>query len=50
MTLDPGTMLIVYSDGLVERRGEELDVGMRRLEQAARRLIDRSPRRSATRS
>lgn len=50
VTLDPGTMLIVYSDGLVERRGEELDVGMRRLEQAARRLIDRSPRRSATRS
>ena len=43
VTLDPGTMLIVYSDGLVERRGEDLDMGMSRLEEAARHMIDRSP-------
>lgn len=32
-----GEVLIAYTDGLVERRGEMLDVGMRRLETAASR-------------
>jgi PAS domain S-box-containing protein len=27
----PGAVLVLYSDGLIERRGEQLDVGMRRL-------------------
>jgi serine/threonine-protein kinase RsbW len=27
----PGSMLLLYSDGLIERRGEPLDVGMERL-------------------
>jgi serine phosphatase RsbU (regulator of sigma subunit)/anti-sigma regulatory factor (Ser/Thr protein kinase)/PAS domain-containing protein len=29
--LPPGATLLLYSDGLVERRGESLDVGLRRL-------------------
>lgn len=35
-----GTILVLYSDGLVERRGEPLDVGLRRLEEAAGGLTD----------
>jgi PAS domain S-box-containing protein len=30
-TFPPGSMLLLYSDGLIERRGEPLDVGMERL-------------------
>lgn len=30
--LEPGTLLLLYSDGLIERRGERLDVGLERLE------------------
>ncbi len=33
--LGPGGLLILYTDGLVERRGESLDVGLARLERAA---------------
>jgi len=31
-TLEPGTLVVLYSDGLVERRRERLDVGVQRLE------------------
>jgi serine phosphatase RsbU (regulator of sigma subunit) len=34
-TIGPGDTLILYSDGLVERRGESLDVGLQRLAGAA---------------
>lgn len=30
-TLEPGAVLVAYSDGLVERRGESIDVGLQRL-------------------
>lgn len=36
--IGPGDVLILYSDGLVERRGESLDVGLARLERVAQRL------------
>lgn len=38
----PGSTLILYSDGLIERRGESLSTGMGRLEQLAARMINRS--------
>lgn len=34
VTLPPGARLLAYTDGLVERRGEHLDVGLERLRQA----------------
>jgi serine phosphatase RsbU (regulator of sigma subunit) len=34
VSLPPGTLLLVYTDGLVERRGEPIDVGIERLRQA----------------
>ncbi len=34
LVLDPGTTLLLYTDGLVERRGEPLDVGLERLRAA----------------
>jgi len=36
--LEPGSLLVLYSDGLVERRRERLSDGLTRLEQAARSL------------
>jgi PAS domain S-box-containing protein len=36
--LEPGSLLVLYSDGLVERRGEKLRDGLTRLEHAARSL------------
>ena len=38
LVLERGALLVQYSDGLVERRGEDLDVGLSRLEEAIRRL------------
>lgn len=32
--LEPDDLLVLYTDGLVERRGEDLDVGLTRLQQA----------------
>jgi serine phosphatase RsbU (regulator of sigma subunit) len=37
VTMAADDVLIAYTDGLVERRGEMLDVGMKRLQESARR-------------
>jgi serine phosphatase RsbU (regulator of sigma subunit) len=37
LLLEPGATLILYSDGLVERRGEAIDVGLEQLRAAAQR-------------
>ena len=42
--LEPGDRLLLYTDGLVERRDRALDQGLRLLEQAARHRTDRQPR------
>jgi PAS domain S-box-containing protein len=34
-TIESGAALVLYTDGLIERRGESLDVGLQRLETAA---------------
>jgi PAS domain S-box-containing protein len=34
-TIDPSSTVVLYTDGLVERRGESLDVGLERLAKAA---------------
>jgi PAS domain S-box-containing protein len=34
----PGSTLVLYSDGLIERRGESLDIGLRRLTRTAASL------------
>ncbi len=36
MVLAPGSLLVTYTDGLIETRGTDLDQGMRRLAQALR--------------
>jgi PAS domain S-box-containing protein len=33
-SLPPGSLMVLYTDGLVERRGESLDIGLRRLADA----------------
>ena len=54
--LEPGSTLVLYTDGLVEEPSEVLDVGLERLLEAARgagedvaatceRLLDRRPAR-----
>ncbi len=40
VTLAPGTLVILYSDGLIERRGEEIEVGIERFETLAVSLAD----------
>jgi hypothetical protein len=37
-TATPGTVVVLYTDGLVERRGESLDAGLARLADAVRTL------------
>jgi anti-anti-sigma factor len=44
-TVGPGTTLLLYTDGLVERRGETLDVGLARITEAARRHAAVDPER-----
>ena len=34
-----GDLLLLYTDGLVERRGESIDIGLRRLQAAADELF-----------
>lgn len=36
VNVDPGEMLLFYTDGLIERRGENIQAGLERLMQAAR--------------
>jgi anti-sigma regulatory factor (Ser/Thr protein kinase) len=44
LALERGTSLVLYTDGLVERRGESLDVGLDRLATLARELVvERDP-------
>ena len=38
--VEPGSQLLIYSDGLVERRGESLAVGMERLRVTAAQGVD----------
>jgi hypothetical protein len=44
LVVEPGTTIVLYTDGLVERRGETLDQGLARLAEAARTVLseDRS--------
>jgi anti-anti-sigma factor len=41
--IDPGSSVVLYTDGLVERRGEVVDEGLARLASAAAALRDRAP-------
>ena len=41
--LQPGWSLVLYSDGLIEQRGESLSVGLQRLETLASELGDKRP-------
>jgi serine phosphatase RsbU (regulator of sigma subunit) len=43
----PGDTLVLYSDGLIERRGEDIDVGIDRLAAALRRHCTAPPERLA---
>lgn len=44
LELEPGSTILIYTDGLVERRGESLTSGLSRLHEAAARLIPAAPR------
>ncbi len=41
--LDPGDVVVLYTDGLVERRTESLDQGLHRLGAVAEQLVDLDP-------
>lgn len=46
--LAPGASVVLYTDGLVERRGEDIDTGLDRLEHAAGGLRHLAPERLAS--
>jgi len=39
MPFDRGDLLLLYTDGLVERRSESIDIGLKRLQSAAGELL-----------
>jgi sigma-B regulation protein RsbU (phosphoserine phosphatase) len=41
--LEPGSLVLLYTDGVVERRGEVIDVGIERLVEAVRTHREESP-------
>jgi serine phosphatase RsbU (regulator of sigma subunit) len=41
VTLDRGATVLLYTDGLIERRDADLDAGLERLRQALAELADR---------
>ena len=43
VTLDPGSRVVFFTDGLVERRAESIDEGLERLAGAARDGLGLSP-------
>jgi anti-anti-sigma factor len=47
--IEPGDVLLLYTDGLIERRGENLDDGLERLAAAVRRHGAEAPDRLASR-
>lgn len=47
VTYVPGDLLVLYTDGLVERRGEDIDAGLYRLADALARYAHMSPDRLA---
>ncbi len=46
--IEPGSTLVLYTDGLVERRTEVIDEGLERLRRARARSVPTLPRRSVT--
>jgi serine phosphatase RsbU (regulator of sigma subunit)/anti-sigma regulatory factor (Ser/Thr protein kinase) len=40
VSMSPGTSVLLYTDGLIERRGESLDTGLERLRSEAERLLN----------
>ncbi len=39
VTFGPGDLMLLYTDGLVERRSESIDIGLRRLKTAAEEML-----------
>jgi serine phosphatase RsbU (regulator of sigma subunit)/anti-sigma regulatory factor (Ser/Thr protein kinase) len=42
LAMPPGTWVLLYTDGLIERRGESLDLGFERLRTTAEQVLDGS--------
>jgi serine phosphatase RsbU (regulator of sigma subunit) len=43
LTLEHGTVVLLYTDGLVERRGQSLEVGLDRLQSALEDIVRSAP-------